>query len=266
MQKTNKDRIAPITPLLSASYYMEDHQSKKSRNLSGRLLDFTIRTPKTVEKPSTFHSITSKLSTKLLKHFRPEYTSTPSYSLPKTSTPVLNRSKTSTISIVAITKFNRVNSTFKDDIKFKKLVVKKLFKEKHSAKLQENSNKQGLQFKYISNRVGLSGDREVGYRIKKINQKTCQRGLVTKSRRVVEKFESKKYLKNCSKCRSLGKDVDDFLLKKQMLDVKHGEHLLNQLLYTPGLNFVQRRVGKSRGKDENLIRLENINFNFYTRS
>lgn len=200
--------------------------------------------------------------------FKPEYTSTPSYTLPKTSTPVLNCSNTpfSGISIMISTKKTRVNSTFKEDAKFKKLIAKKLFDEKQKIliKLPGKLAQRQVKTRMSTNTHQL---RPLGHRIKKISSQQQQRSFIVKSARLVEELYTKNHPRSCTRCH------------QQQVDLSDANYLVKQLLYNPNVDLLDRlkkRSSKCRRKEnecfmfaesnENLIKLENINFNFYSRN
>ncbi len=248
MQLINLDRLASLTPCTPKA-----NQYKKCSSLSERM------------------------GCKVKKLFRPEYTSTPTYKLPKTSTPVIDRSNTplSSISIVissrktSLKNFQRVNSTFRDDAKFKRLIAKKLFDEQQKIltkvprKLSKTSQTRA---KLSTNKHEI---KPLGHRIKKISNQQIydhQKSFIIKSAKLVEELCIKKSSQSCTRCRPQTSELND------------ANYLVRKLFYKPNTDMIERLKSRSikrrkrenehflfADSNENLIKLENINFNFYSR-
>lgn len=173
---------------------------------------------------------TEKIS-KFKRLFRPEYTSTPSYSLPKTSTPVMKR-LSSSIDTIEKRSFKNyhANSTFKEEI-----TPKKLFKDE-----QQPLKK----FKYISSRV------KTGEKPKAVKHSK-------NSHNIILKITSGK---QCSKCRP---ETHSSVYRR----ARRNEKLMKQLIYEPNRNYYYSGKNKhlftAATYRNDLIQLEKVNVNFF---
>lgn len=229
----------------------------------------------------------NKQNVKITKLFRPEYTSTPNYTLPKTSTPVLLRKNFGVSSIpiieIATTKKSMfrnycVNSTFKEDASVSpKLIAKKLFRDKQTDMVLVKRPKKSLTVRCVNNQQ--KSKRALSQRIKKNSDYSQSMSFIKKNQDLILKLgSSKKYssTSGCTKCHRVPKD---FYTEKRLGGVEtwQSEGVLNQLLYKPyptpytkddwrsTQHHHLRPILSCQGQKNNkLIQLENINFNFFS--
>ena len=157
----------------------------------------SFQTPKLTNKR---HVLIKEKMNKFKRLFRPEYTSTPNYSLPKTSTPVMKRLSSSIETIEKRSFKNyRINSTFKEEITPKKLFIK--------------TENQPKRFKYISSRV-----------------KSAEK---SKPHKIIVKISS---AKQCKKCRTEF-TINRLQSNAEYRRARRNEKLMKQLIYEPNINY-----------------------------
>ncbi len=234
----------------------------------------------------TLRGAQSKQNFKITRQFRPEYTSTPNYTLPKTSTPVLLRKNSREPSLAMATAkkgmFRNycVNSTFKEEAHASpKLVAKKLFRDRHTDLVLVRKPKRHVLIKSTTtnnnnNNNNKGSKRALCQKVRKISEHGQSVSFAKKKPNLVLKLaSSKKYwsTSGCAKCQRMSAD---FLMMDERLvagDAMRGEELLNQLLYRPYPVSYVHRIGNVKpvlachsDKANKLFQLENVNFNFFS--
>lgn len=186
---------------------------------------------------------TNKQNVKITKLFRPEYTSTPNYTLPKTSTPVLLRKNfgDSSIPIIEIPTTKKamfrnycVNSTFKEDASVgPKLIAKKLFRDKQTDLLLVKRPKKSLTVRCVRNQQ--KSKCALSQRIKKISDYSQSMSFVKKNQDLILKLGSNKKYSSISGCTKCHRVPQNFYTEKRLggVETLQSEVVLNQMLYRP---------------------------------